>query len=99
MKKGEQGVFPLSWDGGQHGVPGEVLSLFLALAGLSQPIFLYPATPMGHPPPPTPFRYTDLGFLEFWNGEQDGLVKGELRKAVVYDGNCFLYNLSWQNSS
>lgn len=70
--------------------------MFLALAGLSQPIFLYPATPMD---PPPPFRYTDLGFLEFWNGEQDGLVKGELRKAVVYDGNSFLYNLSWQNSS
>lgn len=49
--------------------------------------------------PSPPFLYTDLGFLELWNGEQDRVIKGELGKAVVDEGNRFPHNLPWQDGS
>lgn len=42
---------------------------------------------------------TNLGFLEFWNREQDCLAKSEWGMAIVHDGNRFFHNLSWQDSS
>lgn len=42
---------------------------------------------------------TNLGFLEFRNREEDGLVKCELGLAVVHDGNCFFHHLSRQDGS